>query len=388
MWLSVAISGTGDGMFLTAFPLLAAVLTRDPLLIAGVTIASRLPWLLFSLPIGAIADRMDRRRLMVWADLVRCVIVAGLGVAVVMDDASIWLLYVCAFTLGLGETLHTNTSQAILPLLVERSELLHANARLNSMQTATGQFIGPPIGSALFNAAASVPFFADAVSFAGSAALLAALADVHDPRPSTTRIWADIREGLTFMRHNAALRRLALLLGLLNFFYFAAAALFILYTTERLESGKLVYTLLFVAAACGTMFSRWIVTPLNRRFGFVTAATIAFWMWAIAMSGLAFTRTPVVAIGLFFGIGIGNGLWNVLNVTLRQTLTPNRLLGRVSAIYRMVSWGIIPFAAAFGGILAKIIGLQGTFIVAAVPYVIVAVLGPVVLRPTRGLPAA
>src|SRR5262245_1254573 len=95
VWLSGLISGTGDGMFLTAFPLLAAVLTRDPVLIAGVTVASRLPWLLFSLVAGAIADRFDRRRLMVMADIGRTLVVAVLGVAVLMHDAHVWLLYVC-----------------------------------------------------------------------------------------------------------------------------------------------------------------------------------------------------------------------------------------------------------------------------------------------------
>src|SRR3954447_17517816 len=101
--LAVVISGLGDGMFLTAFPLLAAALTRDAVLIAGVTVASRLPWLLFSLVAGAIADRVDRRRLMVFADISRCAVVTLLGVAVFAGDARVWLLYVCAFGLGIGE---------------------------------------------------------------------------------------------------------------------------------------------------------------------------------------------------------------------------------------------------------------------------------------------
>ena len=115
VWLAVLVSSTGDGMFITAFPLLAATLTRDPLLIAGVTIALRLPWLLLSLITGAVADRMDRRRLMIGADIVRFLIVGVLGVCLVAGAVSIWLLYACAFLLGTGETLHVNSVQALLP---------------------------------------------------------------------------------------------------------------------------------------------------------------------------------------------------------------------------------------------------------------------------------
>lgn len=114
VWLSAAISSTGDGMFLTAFPLLAASLTRDALAIAGVTVASRLPWLLFSLLTGAVADRFDRRRLMVGADVARCAVVAILAAVVLAGDARLWLLYVCAFGLGMGETMHANAAQAMV----------------------------------------------------------------------------------------------------------------------------------------------------------------------------------------------------------------------------------------------------------------------------------
>src|SRR4051794_2880327 len=153
-------------MFLTAFPLLAASLTRDPVLIAGVTIANRLPWLLFSLLSGAVADRVDRRHLMVRADIARTVVVGGLGVAVLADAAQIWLLYLCAFGLGLGETLHANAAQAMLPNLVDRNDLVPANARLTGTQVMTENFGGPPLGAVVFSAAPPVPFLFDAASVA------------------------------------------------------------------------------------------------------------------------------------------------------------------------------------------------------------------------------
>ena len=170
VWMSVIVSSTGDGMFVTAFPLLAATLTRDPVLIAGVTIASRLPWLFFSMLTGALADRMDRRRLMIGADLIRFVIVGAFGIAIAVGAEELWMLYSCAFLLGAAETLHVNAAQAIIPALIEHEQLLDANARFGSAQTAAAQFVGPPLGSTLFNLSSSIPFLADAVSFAGSAA--------------------------------------------------------------------------------------------------------------------------------------------------------------------------------------------------------------------------
>ncbi|HQZ34018.1 MAG TPA: MFS transporter [Ilumatobacteraceae bacterium] len=384
VWLSVAISSSGDGMFLTAFPLLALTVTQDPLLIAGVTVASRLPWLFFSMVTGAIADRMDRRSLMVAADIARFAVVAVLGAVIVGGLASVPILYGCAFLLGLSETVHTNSAQAILPTIVRRADLMQANARLGSIQVATAQFVGPPIGTILFGIAASLPFFADAVTFAGSAALVATMPDEHAVEPPTTRLRDDVREGVRFMIHHPVLRRLAVLLGVVNFFYFAAESLLVLFTAQRLHSGRFVYTLLFIAAATGTVVSRWLVTAMVRRVGFVRTISVSFWTWAVTMVGLSCTTSPAAAIGLFFALGIGNGLWTALANTVRQQLTPNRLLGRMNAAYRTVAWGVVPFGAAFGGLSAQLFGIRAPFIVAGVAHVVVACFALRLLRPVRG----
>lgn len=381
VWLSVAISSTGDGMFLTAFPLLAASLTRDAVAIAGVTVASRLPWLLFSLVAGAIADRVDRRRLMVVADVGRCVVVAVLGGLVLAGNAHMWLLYVCAFGLGLGETLHANAAQAMLPVLVEDRQLVIANARLTGTQVMTEQFGGPPLGAALYGAAASAPFLVDAVSFGAAAGLIATLPDVHGVERPTTRLVADVREGVRFIRGNPVLTRLVTLLGILNFVYFASEAVLILYTFDRLHAGKVVYTAMFLAAAAGTVATQWLVVPMEQRFGASTTIVVSFWLWTFALIGLSLTRTPAIAIASFFLLGAGDGLWRVLTVTMRQRITPNRLLGRVNAAYRTVAQGIIPIGAAFGGATAKAFGVQAPFAIAAVVFVVISIGGPRFLRP-------
>ena len=381
LWLSVASSCTGDGMFLTAFPLLAALLTRDPVLISGITITTKLPWLLFSLLTGAISDRMDRRRLLISADISRFVIVAFLAATIITDKTSIWILYVCSFLLGTCETMHTNCAQAIIPDIVKPDELLDANARFTSVQVLSAQFIGPSLGVTLFNVSSSLPFVANAVTFAGSAALVKSIPDVHGVQPATTKVRDDILDVVRFLRDSPVLRRLTFILAALNFFYFASAALLVLYTSDILNSSNLTFTALSIGSAAGTILSRFFVTKISAKFGAKTTITLSLWVWAISAVGIAMTSDKYVAITMFALMGIGNGLWTIINTTLRQQLTPTRMLGRMNAAFRTVSWGVVPFGAAFGGVTARYLGLRGPFIIFAIVMVGYAVFAKPVLRP-------
>ena len=383
VWLAVMVSSAGDGMFLTAFPLLAAILTRDPVLIAGVTIASRLPWLLFSLFTGALADRMDRRKLMIGADLIRLVIVGLLGAAILTDTVNIWMLYASAFMLGSCETLHVNAAQGLIPAIVKPEDLLEANARFSSGQIVAAQFIGPPLGVVMFNASMSLPFLADAATFAGSAALIAAVPNEHAVAPPTTKIFADIKEGLRYTRDTLSLRRLTEILAVINFFYFAANSLLVLYNEDLLGGNKATFTALSVGAASGTVASRFFLERITHRLGTTRTLEVSLWAWAIATVGLAVATNPITAITSHVILGIGSGWWIALNTTLRQQITPTRMLGRMNAVSRTVTWGIVPFGALFGGIAARIFGLRGPFIISAIVMVSYAVFSRRLLKPVR-----
>ena len=213
LWSASAVSNLGDGVDAVALPLLAESLTRDPLLFAGVAVAQRLPWLLFSLQAGAIADRVDRRRLMAIVNAARAGLLAVFGVAVLLDAASIWLLYGVGFLLGVAETLFDNAAQSILPALVPRPALERANGRLMAAETVTNQFVGPPLGGALFSVAAAAPILLDAGTFAVSAGLIAWISGVYvtgrdtaaaaGPRP---RMRTEIAEGLRWLAGHRLLR--------------------------------------------------------------------------------------------------------------------------------------------------------------------------------------
>src|SRR5579863_1166852 len=175
LWWANTVSSTGDGAFIAALPLLAVTITRDPRLVSVVTAATFLPWLLLSLPAGALVDRYDRVTLMWRAQVVQAVVVAAVTVAVLARRADIAVLGVAGLLVGSAEVVFSNAAQAILPALVPPELLPKANGSQQVSLTVGESFVGPPIGSLLFAAAAALPFGMDAASFAGSAALVATL---------------------------------------------------------------------------------------------------------------------------------------------------------------------------------------------------------------------
>lgn len=371
-------------MFLTAFPLLAASLTRDPGAIAGVTVANRAPWILFTLPFGAVSDRFERRRVMVFADIVRGVVVALLAGLVIAGQATVPSMYACAFVLGSAEVLHATSSQALLPLVVSDEQLEPFNASLTAAQAATETFVGPPLGSTMFSITPSLPFIADAVSFGGSVFLAARLPVIEVER-KTSRIRDDIREGWRYLFDTPIIRRIAFLIGALNVFYFASEAVLVLYTFEKLHAGKTTFTLLFVAGAVGLVVGQSTMRRMRTRFDARGLITISLWMWAFSLTILTFTSSAIAAIAMWFILGFGDAYWRIVTSAIRQRVTPNHLLGRVTAVHRLFAMGAIPIGAAIGGVLSKVVDLRAPFALSAIVFFVFALVGPRYLESARGL---
>jgi MFS family permease len=384
---SAAISGIGDGVFVSAFPLLAASLTREPVLIAGVTVALQIPWMTVAFLAGATADRRDRVGMLVTADLARAAIVGVLGVVLLLMEPSIWVIYICALCLGSAETFHAAAAQAFLPTVVEPRDLVSANARVASTGLITNRFAGPPLGAALFAASRSMPFLVDAVSFVAAAGLAVPLPRSKPSEPTGSSLGRDIAEGVRFMLGHVVLRRLLALLVVLNGLYFGAHAVLVLYVYEILRAGNAAYAALLVATAIGAIAGQRIVGPLHRRFGSVVSITVAVWLWTIGLVVLAVATSTAAAAASLAVTGVGTGVWSVVTVSLRQTITPNRLLGRVNMAYRAVAQGVIPLGAAISGIVAARLTVRAPFVMAAAIFVLVAAITPLVLRPASAMGA-
>ncbi len=358
-----AMSNVADGVFQVALPLLAVTLTSSPALVAGVALAQRLPWLVVALPAGALADRLDRRTTMIRVDLVRVVVMGALALAVALDSASMALIYVAAIVLGVGETLFDTASQSILPAVVGREHLSLANGRLQGVELTMNQFVGPPLGGVLAAAALASTFGLSSLAY-----LVAALALVRirgDFRPARdpdvrTTMRADIAEGLRFVWENPVLRTLGLMLGV-----------FVLFAVEPGPMGLSTagYGFFVSSLAVGGVVGSWAGPWLERRFGRVRCLVVAIVVFGGTLAVPAITPTIAPNVVGFVVSGTAMLVWNVITVSLRQRITPDHLLGRMNAAYRLMGWGTMPIGALLGGALGEWFGLRTVFVAAALVHV-------------------
>jgi MFS family permease len=382
LWWANAISSTGDGALVAALPLLAVTITRDPRLVSVVTAATYLPWLLLSLPAGAIVDRYDRATLMWCSQLVQAAVVAVLAIAIVLRQANIEVLALGGLLIGTAEVIFSNAAQSVLPALVPAELLPKANGSQEISLTIGESFLGPPAGSLLFAAAAALPFGLDAASFAGSAALLSRLPRTRlsgtevsgtqipekgkhpgerQPRP---RIRTQIAEGLRWLARHRLLRVVAVLLGVYNFANQMGQAVLVLLATQTLHVSTQGYGLLLAVTALGSVIGGLVSPRLTRKLGMLPSLIIGGAIDAAVFGGLGFAPDPAVAAVMLAGQGFSVTMWNVVTVSLRQRVVPAALLGRVNSVYRMLGWGLMPVGALAGGFVAHAAGLRAPYIVA------------------------
>ncbi|WIX90601.1 MFS transporter [Amycolatopsis sp. DG1A-15b] len=368
LWTSAALSNLADGILKFALPLLAIGYTRSPALIAGLTFAFTLPWLVFALPAGATADRRDRRSLMLLANVARATLLAGLLVAVLLDAGSIWILYVAALGTGIAETCYDTASQAIVPQLVGRDKLPRANSRLYAAETTALELAGPPAAGLLVATAASLSLATPIALWAAAVVVLLFVrgsfkVGTTDRRP---RLRTEIAEGLRFVWRTGILRTFTLMTGIFNFASSAILAVFVLYAVGPDSAMGLsgeAYGWLLSLVAAGCLAGSFFAEPAERALGTARAIGIAFFLGAASLGVPALTADPVIIGAAFFAGGVGLIVSNVTTVSLRQRITPDRLLGRINSSHRLVAYGTRPLGALAGGLLAQSFGLHAVFAV-------------------------
>lgn len=367
LWAAITISNLGDGARLAALPLLAASISTDPIAISALLFASKLPWLLLSLHAGALADRLDRKRLIVGVTAARAAVMMLLVIAAAGGWLSLPLLYAVAVAQGIGEVFVDNTSFALLPSIVPKSRLEDANGRLEASMIVSNEFAGPAIGAALFALAVALPFSLDAVSFIAAALLIGSLPTTSGKRSipsSRPSLWSDIREGLGHMWSDTVLRDLSLVAGVTNLVLFATFGIQVLYALEVLNLGPQGFGLLLCAEALGAMCGSLFAARARQRFGMRTSIVIALALAGAANLVLWTTSSWFVAGAMALLVSVGGGLWNVITNSYRQKKVPGHLLGRIQSAHRVISWGAMPVGTLLGGLLAKNLGLRVPFLLA------------------------
>lgn len=400
LWMASVVSNLGDGVSMIAYPWLASAVTRNPVHIAAVAVVTRLPWLLFSLPAGVITDRVDRRRLAAWMDVIRFAATAGVAAAVLAvesqlsspdliasgsatppESAGLLLgaIYLAALLLGTAEVLRDNAAQTLMPAIVDKEQLEKANGRLWGAEMVMNSFVGPPLAGILLAVAFSLPFFIDAGSFAVAAALVFMISgqfkpprseSEHGARPS---FWRELKEGVTWLWRHSLFRPMAIALGVLNGTSMMALATFVLFAQEVLDLDATRFGLLTTGVALGGVLGSLVAHRVSAALGQGASLFVSIIVMSVGLgiSGLTSSFWVFWAMGaITSGMAV---VWNVITVSLRQTLIPDRILGRVNSVYRFIGWGMMPIGSLLGGLLVAITepglgrewALRAPFIVAA-----------------------
>ena len=368
LWGAGTISSLGNGISGVAGPLLAAALTRDPVRVAGLLVAQTTPWVLFTLPSGAVADRMDRRRLMTLAGVVRALGLGALGLAVALGRPGLWLLYATFFLIGCAGVLYDNASTAVLPATVEGVGLERANGRMYATRTLGDSLIGPPLGGWLFTTLAWLPFLLDSAAFVLVTVLSLTLSR-RVGRPAVVArgtLRESIGEGLRWLLRHRLLRTIAISVAWSNLTLGAVTSVLVLYAQQRLGLGSVGYGLLLVWIAVGGIIGGFAANRVAAALGPGTTLRVGLIIEASTHLGLALTTNAIVA-GLVLGLlGLHLIVYSSIGAALRQAIAPPEMQGRVQSSYKLLSAGGMLLGAGLGGVIAAWFGLTAPFWVGVV----------------------
>jgi Na+/melibiose symporter-like transporter len=322
---------------------------------------------------------------MITTDMGRTAIFTLIAVVVASGNMTLTLLYVCVFAVGLCETLFDTAAMSITPAIVGTAQLDSANSRLDSAQVAANELAGPALGGALFAAAAALPFGVNAATFAASVALLLSVGGSFRPvaraRPS---ILHDVSDGFTFLWSQPGIRAFAIGAGLINLGHTAAISLLVLHAEDNLGLGDVGFGVLLAASAAGGILGSVAAPRIIGWLGRRNSVLVAVILLAGGMATAGAARAAwLTGCGLAL-VAFAGGVWNIVSVTHRQSVTPDALLGRVMSGFRVIAYGTFPIGAALGGWIAGLASVRATFYFGSA---LIAILFPLllVLLPGEGL---
>jgi len=403
LWTAHATSNLGDGLATVAFPWLASAVTRDPFLIALIAVMSRLPWLVFTLPAGVITDRFDRKKIIVAMDIAQGALALVLAGAIFLESDSLpalnnltasteietnhllyWSLVGIALLFGFAEVLRDNAGQTFLPSVVAKENLESANGKLWSAEYVMNSFVGPPLASFLLGVAVYLPFFIHSSTFFIAAGLISLIVTI--PKPVTEveikskiNFRVEIKEGFSWLWSHSLLRPMAIILGTLNLVGSITAATFILFAQEILETSVFEFAILGTSGAIGGALGGILGPKISKKFGSGPSLYLTLLSMPIMSLIIGLTSNWYIAWVMIAGTTIFAVLWNVITVSLRQSIIPTHLLGRVNSVYRFFAWGSMPIGTLIGGAIVSATEVFGDRELALrMPYFVSLVLGLVI----------
>jgi MFS family permease len=367
---AVGFANFGDGIALAAWAWTASLLTRDPLWIAVLPAALRIPWVLFALPSGILADRVNRRNLIVACDLTRTAAYVLAGGAIYLslplgqpatEGMGATALYPgllgLALLIGCAEVARDNAAQSMLPAIVPSEKLEKANGLLGSIEIVGNGMAGPAFGAFLVALFLPAPFLMIAFALLLAALLTASLTDRFQPQKLKAQSgnWrAELAEGVRFVAQHPTLRLLVVVTGVWSFLAEMALIALVLHVQENLSAGATTYGLILAASAVGGVIGGFLIAPLLR---VARRGQLAQWIgFATPPAYLMIALAPgpvTVAVAMFLD-SIGGIIWNTLSIAYRQRIVPDEIRGRVNSVYRLFAWGMMPLGLVASGALVSV----------------------------------
>lgn len=363
---AISVSNFADGIGKTAFPLLAASMTRDPVVIGALSAVAFLPWLLLSMATGVLLDRVDRRRALVVANLARAAVIGGLAVLVVSGAQAIWVVFAAALLVGVAETVADSAGNVLIPSVAGRERLDRANGQVQAAEVVGQSFLGPMAGSLTFAVFAAFPFLLNAIGFAMAAALLVGIAGsfrpVRLPEPREPGE-GQVRAGLSWLRTSPLILRLMIIAAALSLTSELAVNQLVLYVLEDLRLTEGMFGVFAAASGVGGLIGAGapkLLKIMPRRTVLLSGMGVS----GASFAGMGLTGSAVLAAALFGTFAVGIVAVNVVIATARHLAIPDGLLGRILGVWRTVVWGAIPAGALLGGVSTHLLGsASATFLV-------------------------
>ena len=361
IWSASLITNLVDGVLRLAAPLLAVSLTEDPILIGALSALGLLPWLFFAIPIGALVDRVDRRKALVIGNSLRAVIALFIAFAVSQDFINIWLLLISVFFFGICEVLVDTTSQAVLPQILDKSNYERGNSRLQISEVIVSQFAGAPLSGLLYAVSIALPFFFSTTGFilAGLLILLFPFERAINVRKegdagqAKLGLKGDIKFALNYLYQDKQIFSIVVITTLLGFFYSLSNAIAPLFILKELNVSPALFGVVLAIQGIGALAGS-IAAPMVSKYlgrGKALAINVFFASLLVIFIGLSPNAYFFAAVSVLVGFTIS--VWNILLMSLYQSLIPPELYGRIHGARRTIVWGLMPIGALLGGVIAR-----------------------------------
>ena len=355
------ISNLSDGLLAVAAPLLAISLTKDPVLISLLSAFVMLPWLLFAIPIGLIVDRSNKRLLITFTNSIRFITAGLVALAISTDTITIYWLLLATFLICTCEVATDTATQSLIPVILEKKNFEKANSRLNIAETVIQNFIGAPLSGFLYATAIVLPFILNSLGFL-IAAIFVLMIPAHLISHGSTEdkhevekksFIGDIKFGLNYLWNDRPLRRLVATTTSLGFFYSLSTSTLILFITETLNLPTQYFGVLLAGSGSGAVLGGILTSTLSKKFGRGGVLAVAIFVSSITVLFQGFAPNFWVFGSIGFISAFFSTNWNILLMSCYQVLIPAELYGRIHGARRTFVWGVMPFGAFLGGVIAK-----------------------------------